>query len=146
MKIGKILIITLTLFLATIKLYAQNYVNPTDIALFKIGNNNAGLFLGETMEKAIQILGKPTKIEDLFLELDDVTGKVLCYGKNRLIFSKNALISFKIIQPNILIGKADSAQFRIGDKITTRTSQVEIDLSPQHEHMTETIKSFNNFM
>jgi len=67
MKIGKILIITLTLFLATIRLYAQNNVNPTDVALFKIRNNNAGLFLGETMEKAIQILGKPTKIEELFL-------------------------------------------------------------------------------
>jgi hypothetical protein len=144
MKKGKILMMTLLLFIVANKLSAQNYVNHTNIVFFKIGINNTGLLLGEPTEKAIQVFGKPTKIEDLFLELDDVKGKVLYYGDNQLIFSQNALISIKIIQPNMLIGKANGAQFKIGDKITTTTRQLEIDsLPPQRK--TETIKSFNNF-
>jgi hypothetical protein len=119
-KKKQISILVFLLFIGTFNVRAQINVNYQDLGLFKKGNNAVGLFLGQPPTKAIEVFGIPTNVEDEYLEIDDVTAKVLYYGKNRLVFTDNSLTSFVIYQSNILMGKTDWQQFRVGDKFPTK--------------------------
>ena len=64
--------------------------------LMKAGATQKALYLGDSSEQALKILGKPTQTETLYSEVDDAMMEVWTYHQSKLYFLKNALKDFTI--------------------------------------------------
>ncbi|WP_221394083.1 hypothetical protein [Dyadobacter sp. NIV53] len=123
--------------------YAQYLVEIREVALMKTSNLSKGVTCGETTNKILQTLGKPSKIEDYFFETEDRNGKIYHYGSNKLYIIGDTLVSFEITDPTITVGAGKGKTFRINDKI--KTGPRKILTKNSNSSKTETIQSFIGF-
>ena len=85
--------------------------------LMKAGATQKALYLGDSSEQALKILGKPTQTETHYSEVDDAMMEVWTYHQSKLYFLKNALKDFTISDTHLWVGKARGETFKIGDKL-----------------------------
>ena len=120
MLLIRIWILTAFIFLSgnlLSNVYAQNSFDIKEIVLRKTGRNDAGVRHGQSIEQAVQSLGKPTRIEDYFFEIHDKKGYLYYYGTNKLYFIDRTLDAFEISDHSISVSVGNGKKAQIGDKV-----------------------------
>ena len=140
MKTYYLLIILLVLVAP--KTFAQTSIPLSRVSILKTGDNSKGVTFGQSPQQLIAILGQPTKIEDNFNEMENVTEKVYIYGKSKFYFIGNKLDSFDINDSSISVGTIGGASSKVGDKLTITTKQIPSDPRNPGRTTTVTTKSF----
>lgn len=124
---------------------AQTFVDQKAFALMKPNNTAKGLYLNNSINQAIQILGTPSSTKEEYYEIQEAMAKVLIYNGNRLSFINDSLYSYEITTPDILIGTVKGKTFKVGDKIESKTIQIPLGPAPFDPVSTKIVYSFMGY-
>ena len=72
---------------------------------------------------AVRALGKPTKIEKQYDEIDNDTAVVYYYRTNKLYFLKDQLLDFVLNDNTLAFGRSYEQAFRVGALLTSAPAQ-----------------------
>jgi hypothetical protein len=101
-------------------IFAQTRIPTSSLLLMKAGDVTQGVKLGESIGKAVQILGQPTSISDEYWEIDSVLVKIYNYKGNFLYFTNDVLSGFELKDSSIQVGSIGGITFKVKDRITIK--------------------------
>lgn len=120
-------------------------IKTPDIYVMKAGNKDVGIGLGQSTSKLREVLGKPDKVFEYYMEVENVTAKIYQYGLDLFYFVDDKLIIYDLYDARVAVGAVNGTSYKVGDKLTVTTKQVAVDPQVPQKTRTETIKSFLNF-
>lgn len=113
------LVISLLFF--TNKTSAQNkYYKIDEILIMKPGDISKGIVLDDSVEKLVNLLGNPSRIEDYYFEMEESHGKIYYYNKNKIYIINNKVFSYELLDSKLAFGKLNDFQIKVGDNIQSR--------------------------
>ncbi|MGM5631331.1 hypothetical protein O2K51_10555 [Apibacter raozihei] len=92
----------------------------SEMIVMKPGVMSQGIAYDDTVDKVTRVLGKPTKIEDFYFEINEEYGKIYYYNKNKIFILNNKVSSIDLSDNTLAFGKKNKFQIRIGDEIQTK--------------------------
>jgi hypothetical protein len=135
------------MLIAVVPTYAQDFntVRGDEILVMKSGDTSKGVDLMDKSSDLVRLLGKPDRIYDYYMKMDEVTAKVYQYGSSKFYFVNDLMEFYQIFDSRICVGAIGGKTFKIGDKLTISTKVIPQGSGKPTKQKKIITKSFRNF-